>query len=76
MEELQNQNERQMDEENELAQIYPWIRKVPPNLKPLLNTLIGNLSNFYQSLSKKGYYLPERGMRAIHGEYLWKVFTE
>lgn len=27
-------------------------------------------------MSKKGYYLPELATRAIHGEYLWKVFTE
>jgi len=27
-------------------------------------------------LCKKGYYLPEYKTRAIHGEYLWKIFTK
>jgi len=38
--------------------------------------MIGNLPNFYFSLQKKGYYLPERKSKAINGEYLWKVFTK
>ena len=59
-----------MDEEQDPVQAFPWIKEVPPNLKPLLNTMIGNLSSFYQSLSKQGYYLPEKSTRAIHGEYL------
>ena len=37
--------------------------------------MIGNLPNFYFSLVKKGYYLPERKSKAITGEYLWKVYT-
>ena len=58
-----------------MADRYPWIKDIPPKLKPLLNKLIGNLTNFYFSLVKKGFYLPERKTKAINGEYLWKVFT-
>jgi len=64
-----------MDEERQLVEIYPWIRNVPTKLKPLLNSMIGNLNNFYYSLQKKGFYLPERSSKAINGEYLWKVYT-
>ena len=53
-----------------------WIKKVPEHLKPLLNNLIGNLKSFHKSLCKKGLYLPALKSRAIHGEYLWKVFTK
>jgi hypothetical protein len=29
--------EKGMEEERKLVEIYPWIREVPPKLKPLLN---------------------------------------
>ena len=65
-----------MQDERGLAERLPWIRNVPPNLIPLLNKLIGNLPNFYFSIQKKGYYLPERKSKAITGEYLWKIYTK
>ena len=64
-----------MQEERKQQRQEEWIREIPSHLKPLLNQMIGNLSSFYQSLCKKGIYLPEKGSKAIHGEYLWKVFT-
>jgi hypothetical protein len=39
-----------MEEERDLVMNYPWIKEVPPKLKPILNAMIGNLENFYYSL--------------------------
>ena len=45
MDQINEVDESRMEEEKHLVDVYPWIKDVPPKLIPLLNSMIGNLTN-------------------------------